>query len=1601
MPILRIQLKSEGDPSYSGYRIRARFPQEVADGPGKGLMLSREISAAVEDRGSAALDFPDGVPEGSAITVTVVAPDGQVLQEESFEARVLGGEVGIEVRTKEYFEVQPTDDPAFGKPTRLRGLVIDSSGKSHVGGRQVVIQGKYVDDAEGAAPRVVGVAQTDARGYFSIPYPLNRFSVARGQVETADPVPISVGEDGYLPERVVLGGELPDSGEGEDHDCSCKSLVPRDPDEVQLVESPETFTSDVGASRCVSFDKPNRVLEEFDYHTVVRTTEPEIKGLTLESPPKVGLRDVLGILDPKIFGLLLETQPKAALLSETVESRSAAAAPRLAAMNRPADPMESHELLSSAVMANKPELEHLSEAISLASLRLASREREDGDRRDDIPRINANAVQLDAEVVKTLVKDPDGFSLTRLAQAEMVTRKNDLLQLLDLVGRKHDRRGPLSCENAVDWDDTPTFYQTCTIAHGHILHFKQQWVADGYSLGDLLYSLPLAPCQKKQIAVVDWDRREAAARTESLEEREQLSAMLNRDRDISEIASASVRENLTGGSSASTDSFGFGGALGFIGEGIGGLLGFGGGSSSAGSTAWQNSGRDTSASSLQQLRDRTVQGATSVRNQRSTVIQTVHQGETMRVETEVVANHNHCHAITIQYFEVLRHFLVRHRLVDVQECLLVPLLMSRFDSAKARRWRGVLQRYLRDRTLRRGFDALQRIADNYVGSDMPLGAYAEEDLTDLNGYLRISFRIQRPRDNDDGSFLNANWGALSWLGITPQQWWTVYLKDQQDRDRIFAEILGPRIAEEISNGLQILAVDASGNETPLPVDTTLVSDFQNDQPLYVSISLAAPLPPVRRDRINFIKISPVVNTKAGQKNIDDILPAGSKIIVQSGQVGYRTPHIAHDLFQRSRILNDLSGTDGVLIATPLSHEELRRPRDEDKDFANRLLSHLNDGLEYYHRAIWWSMDAQRRFMLLDGFIAPNSGGRSVASVVENRLIGIIGNCLVMPVAPGFHLDPTYKVDPEKPVDLLEHYQPTTPVAPLRVAVPTKGVFAESVMGSCNSCEKEDDSRFWRWEESPCPDEPTPIQPVSTESRRSDPPNLTPQPFPQPIVAFQNAPPAPDPQGFAGLLQLLSNPNLFRDITGLTENQKNALAGLQAALGTAQFFGGKAADLALQGSMKHDIDKTLDKIDQQHRAGAINDEQRSNLTEAALRSMMGGGTQSAAKPMTTEEVQKLTKTAGAQDAAVSVNRPGGESVSVDARPLLAQAREPLKQVCGFFPSEGVVSERDLRDAIRTTAEGEHALWFDGAGNALSESDDDQFGLLVKYCLAEKSAIFPTTLTALQGAATGGTIAFGDLLDAGASTARVDAEAARVATALLAGIAAPSGPANLNNLIESALKNARASRLNAFAWSAVFVSHCVRAAAIQLGLEFESGTSQVGRDELLLASIAHRLYTVEAYRRRFGPGKKDGTYHAFSVSEQAPQIADILVQDRQAGNIAGVIPFNDIPTVLPGGRELHGDIVVEVNANDVVTIGGNLSNGVRRRRYPLSADGKLLVRRDQMFTQEGNVLGPPANVPVVNAAAGLNSLSTGRLFAALSLVELCAAVPGQQVEGGVLV
>ena len=1185
---------------YAGYKVTIELVVlTILPGTVEQVSVPRAITNDASVDGLATLTLPDLATIQGRVTVVVRAPDGEVMTRVERDKGDLRETIALPIAPRGLPTTQPADAATFNQPAKLRGRVIDRAGRIQISGKQVVIWTATTANPQDADFAAVMVAETDATGYFSGSYPLGNFTSAHATValEPIQAVPIRLNDGGAMPANVILVVDAPRrmvDQQGEDCDChSPATATPRNPDADDLVNG--NFSSDLGQGRCIDFTRPDRTLQEFSYSYVVRTTEPAIKGLTLSEPTRI---------PPSVLGEIVN-------LSNLTFLSAVRNEPTLVSDDNSSD----------------------TRAIALRSAQLTN------------AAAATNALELHADVWRKAVSNPDKASPASLLQVAKTSKYLDILRAIDKSLVFAPDRTRLSCRNPVDWDDDPTIYQACTVAHGHVLHFKQEWIADGYSMGRLLYSLPLAPGQKKQIAVLDWERRESAIRQESLVEQESLQATLSRDRDIGEMVNSVLTESSRGGSSASTGSFGGGLGIGAIVGPVGGLLGIGGGASSADSTAWQNSSRNVSANSLQTLRDRTSQAAASMRAQRSTVIQTVSQGERVSVTTESVANYNHCHAMTMEYFEILRHLIVRQRLVDVQECLFVPLQMSRFDRAKTLRWRHTLQNVMPTRDLRIGFDALERIDNNYEGSDMPLGAYADERLDYVEGELTVRFQLARPRDKDD-DFDPTQW---QWMGIllpmiNAQEAYRNFLKDQKLKDRIFIEQFGSRIAGAVVDLMRFSWVDTADVEHPLPIDTTLLSNFTNDTRLSVSLRLSGAVPPVARKDIKFIKIS----ASTGIPFVS-VLPAQSRVIVEGGQMSYRTRYSSGYLFQSGRVANDLTGTDDVRIFTPLTLQELRKPREEDKELARRVLDHLNENIERYHHALWWRMSPDRRYMLLDGFEAPNSGGRSVASVVDNTLIGIAGNSIIMPVSRGFHLDPTFNQDAERPVDLVEHYQPNTPIEPVRVAIPSRGVYAEAVMGACNSCEVKEEERFWRWEESPIPDNPPAILPTSTDTRRAEPPNLEAKDFPSPIIAMQSAPAAPDPTGLAGALNLLGQSGLFKDITGLEGNQRNALEALKSSLQTAQFFGEKAGNLALQARMNKDIDKTMRAIDTAKQQGLLSDDQAKQLTQGAIQSMMGAGPTTDPKAMGTDDVTKVTETAGANSAAVKVTRPSGEQVEVDARP----------------------------------------------------------------------------------------------------------------------------------------------------------------------------------------------------------------------------------------------------------------------------------------------------------------------------------------------------------------
>jgi hypothetical protein len=85
------------------------------------------------------------------------------------------------------------------------------------------------------------------------------------------------------------------------------------------------------------------------------------------------------------------------------------------------------------------------------------------------------------------------------------------------------------------------------------------------------------------------------------------------------------------------------------------------------------------------------------------------QTEKSALQTRRVANHKHCHTLTIQYYEVLRHYLMRTTFSGRRKAVLIPFALFKFDWEIALRFRTVLEQTLLDPSLRHCFDALVRL----------------------------------------------------------------------------------------------------------------------------------------------------------------------------------------------------------------------------------------------------------------------------------------------------------------------------------------------------------------------------------------------------------------------------------------------------------------------------------------------------------------------------------------------------------------------------------------------------------------------------------------------------------------------------------------------------------------------------------------------------------------------------------------------------------------------------------------------------------------------------------------------------------------------------
>jgi hypothetical protein len=661
------------------------------------------------------------------------------------------------------------------------------------------------------------------------------------------------------------------------------------------------------------------------------------------------------------------------------------------------------------------------------------------------------------------------------------------------------------------------------VAFGAVLHFTQSWTPKAVALGQLLHSLPLAPGESTRLTVVDWLRRVAASSQEEQAQAEDLSNALGNSTAISEVTSAVAREFQSGdsvaGSTSVTTSASTSGLLGLLGAqgAVGASFGL------AGTYSTSSGTRSIGASALQSIDARTQQNSALARTKRAAIVTEVSESDSETINTRIVVNNNHMHALSMQYYEVVQTWETRTVLDRVERCIFLPMRLLNFrDEQILRRYVGVLADAALDRETR---DLLLQLRHTVV-LEFPFDRFATAALDQVRAEAGTAV-APRPDSTD---------AAMPALALAAGVEKRLRLQQLQTRIATQRAVLGSDAAaavharqienydradyrwfeldrETVVRGVSWDAGEVSAATLQFADGTTTALTAPDDptaaQSAQGSLGGGVPL-----DRLRVLRVSLVA--APGTSPSDHSLVRLSLRVELRGRTTWLDAS-----FVASR-------SEAVDVTVLQAHAPV-----DVADVASRLMAEQL----HYSQAIWMRADRQSLIMQLAPYQC--TVGDTALRVIEwmdPAPVTVAGNYLAFPF--------TYESDDDWISWKYREMSDAVPQVSL-VPLPTGGVFGEGVLGEFNSAEKLDVTRYWKWQESPIPNLAPEIAPVQQGQHTTI---GTPAvgAAADAVLSMQDPLALPTLDNSDALLKTLMVSNLFNDMSGLDITKGLLKASLDAS-----------------------------------------------------------------------------------------------------------------------------------------------------------------------------------------------------------------------------------------------------------------------------------------------------------------------------------------------------------------------------------------------------------------------------------------------------------------------
>lgn len=546
----------------------------------------------------------------------------------------------------------------------------------------------------------------------------------------------------------------------------------------------------------------------------------------------------------------------------------------------------------------------------------------------------------------------------------------------------------------------PEKFQPFRSDHPHLaLHaiYDQLWEPVGYSRGELLNTISLAPGEQLTLEMHFWDKATFKSEEEIQKEQEfRTSEKLSQRDTFTTAHEVSRKEN-------SNMNFSLTVPIAEV------PINFGGASITTDVTT-------NVKNASEKIRDRSTEASQTLKLNRKQRIEISREIGREEKQTRKIENTNRCHTLNCHYFEVMSNYILTTKLSSIQPCVLLQIPKFEITPKWVSCHAHILKEVMIDKSFLHGFDAADVLEVNSTlqamrqrqrrSLDEMTDEEIKEDLTPIIDAYTILYEAAK-RINDVAKVLEPQ-------NLSPNMFGAIMYGYVEPDDFPRLLYIGS-LTQRVRNTLREVWAYSHVSRYAMEI-------------LYRNINSTEFFPTPRFPTIGF----DVRDVQISEYTVQTL---------QAWGIGRYSPK---DEGLYTAINNAYEKITGNLIT---STEETDSQVDSNLEIAKatvsyeRLKCHIEDNILHYSQAILLREDRNQRFLRLQSY-------GLISRIIKNEIVGFLGDKAAYPIYNWEDVKHLLDMDKiEQEINSTNNSNTST-----LITLPTPGTILEAMVGKCDACE---------------------------------------------------------------------------------------------------------------------------------------------------------------------------------------------------------------------------------------------------------------------------------------------------------------------------------------------------------------------------------------------------------------------------------------------------------------------------------------------------------------------------------------------------------------------